>query len=449
MAGGCGHAHSNPNGSPEEYPVLNPSPGAKWIKSLTQNRLSQFTGGHFSDVNLSSVLFIHRHDGPENVQLKVWSAPGLTKPTFAEAMQQEFRSAKKGESFGPSWTNHWWKVKLNIPAYWEQYERVQLEFDPGCEAMVYATDGTPLQGITGGGGGDRRVDHIIPPAARKAGVYEIVIESSCNGMFGVPWNGDSIAPPDMNRFFALASADLVVPNEEAWRLLWDFTTLREIADSLPGNTALQNKAIVTANAIMNAFNAGDPSSISRARKVAEDVLGEGWAAKGAEIYKAGPTRSDIWGIGHCHIDTAWLWPFRVTQQKVARSWATQVDLMERYPEHRFTCSQAQQYKWLEELYPKLFARVKERVLSGEFHPVGGSWVENDGNMPSGEALARQMIFGQRFFESRFGIRCETAWLPDSFGLTGAYPQLIRGAGMKYFFTQKLSWTGRRDEWVSV
>jgi alpha-mannosidase len=113
--------------------------------------------------------------------------------------------------------------------------------------------------------------------------------------------------------------------------------------------------------------------------------------------------------------------------------------MDRFPEHRFSCSSAQQYKWLEQLYPKLFDRVKAKILAGEFHPIGGSWVENDGNMPSGESLARQMIFGQRYFQTRFGIRCETAWLPDSFGLTGAYPQLIRSAGMKYFFTQKLSW----------
>jgi len=87
----------------------------------------------------------------------------------------------------------------------------------------------------------------------------------------------------------------------------------------------------------------------------------------------------------------------------------------------------------------LFERVKAKVLEGKFHPVGGSWVENDANMPSGEGLARQFIFGQRFFQSRFGIRCKTAWLPDSFGLTGALPQLIRLAGMDYFFTQKLSW----------
>lgn len=141
----------------------------------------------------------------------------------------------------------------------------------------------------------------------------------------------------------------------------------------------------------------------------------------------------------CHIDTAWLWPYSVTQQKVARSWATQVDLMERYPEHRFTCSSAQQYKWLEQLYPPLFERVKEKVSEGKFQPVGGSWVENDSNMPSGEALIRQFLFGQRYFETRFGKRCETAWLPDSFGLTGALPQLIRGAGEYSLWTSYCIW----------
>lgn len=79
------------------------------------------------------------------------------------------------------------------------------------------------------------------------------------------------------------------------------------------------------------------------------------------------------------------------------------------------------------------------LLLGKFHLVGGSWVENDSNMPSGESLSRQMIFGQRFFQSRFGKRCETAWLPDSFGLSGSLPQIIREADMANFFTQKLSW----------
>ncbi|KAF5376659.1 hypothetical protein D9615_007835 [Tricholomella constricta] len=440
------------------YPEINNGAGAKWIKNLTKDRLGTFTGGRYSDINLSSVLFTHRVDDAEHVKLQVWSAPGLTKPTFEEAMKQKYKPAKKGDSFGPSWvrrrdetkTNHWWKVSVTIPGYWQQYERVQFEFDPGCEAMIYTTDGIPLQGITGGYGGDRRVEYIIPEAARKKGRHDFVIESSCNGMFGVPWNGDIIAPPDMNRYFSLASADLVVPNQEAWALLWDFHTLRELIDTLPGNTPLQNQALVAANEIMNVFNRGDPSGIRNGRKIAETVFGEGWESKGAGIYDEGPKdaqASECFAMAttpvltrfSCHIDSAWLWPYRVTQQKVARSWSTQIDLMERYPEHRFSCSSAQQYKWLEQLYPQLFERVKEKVLEGKFHPVGGSWVENDSNMPSGEALVRQFVFGQRYFESRFGKRCDTAWLPDSFGLTGALPQLIRGAGMDYFFTQKLSW----------
>jgi alpha-mannosidase len=228
-------------------------------------------------------------------------------------------------------------------------------------------------------------------------------------MFGVPMTGDTVDPPDMNRYFTLASADLVVPNQEAWRLLWDFEAIKQLSESLPGNSAIQNKALVVANEIMNNLDVTDPGCIAKCRKIAEQVLGQGWDSKQEKIYEEGPKRARIIGIGHCHIDSAWLWPYSVTQQKVARSWSTQVDLMDRYPEHRFTCSTAQQYKWLEQLYPKLFDKVKAKVLSGQFQPVGGSWVENDGNMPSGEALARQLIFGQRYFESRFGKRCVSGW----------------------------------------
>ncbi|KAH9965647.1 glycosyl hydrolases family 38 N-terminal domain-containing protein [Russula compacta] len=415
MGGGHTHTHT-------DYPERNFSPGAKWIKGLTKDRIGNFTGGHFSDVNLSSVLFTHRLDDSNHVQLQRWSAPTLTKPTFQEALKQDFQPAKKGESIGPSY-----------------YERVQFEFDPGCEAMIYTVDGTPLQGITGSYGGERRVEYIIPPDARKKGTHSFVAEATCNGMFGVPWNGDSIQPPDPNRYFQLASADLVVPHMPAWHLLWDFTTLRELISTLPGNSTLQNKALTVANAIMNIFYKNDPESIPAARKLADEVFGDKWQERGAGIYDHGPENAQVWGIGHCHIDTAWLWPYHVTQQKVARSWSTQVDLMDRYPEHRFASSSAQQYKWLEQLYPPLFERVRQKVLEGKFHPIGGSWVENDANMPSGEGLARQLIYGQRYFESRFGLRSRVAWLPDSFGLTGALPQIIRGAGMDYFFTQKLSW----------
>jgi len=87
----------------------------------------------------------------------------------------------------------------------------------------------------------------------------------------------------------------------AWRLLWDFTTLRELVDTLPGNTALQNKALVIANEIMNVLHKGDPSDIRRARTLAEDIFGEGWEAKGADIYKEGAQKAQIIGCGNCHV----------------------------------------------------------------------------------------------------------------------------------------------------
>jgi alpha-mannosidase len=189
---------------------------------------------------------------------------------------------------------------------------------------------------------------------------------------------------------------------------------------------------------MDAFIAGDGSqeSIVKGRKIAQKYIGS--KADSHEVYESRQTPI-VYGIGHCHIDTCWLWPWAETKRKVARSWANQCDLMDRYPEHRFTCSQAQQYQWLIRYYPTLYDRVKAYVKKGRFQPIGGSWVEHDTNMPSGESLVRQFLYGQRFFESHFGERCQTFWLPDTFGYSSQLPQLCRLAGMSRFFTQKLSW----------
>jgi hypothetical protein len=94
---GGGHTHSH-----TDYPQLNFSPGAKWIKNLTNDRTGNFSGGHYQDVNLSSVLYTHRLDDVDHIQLQRWSAPGITKPSFKEALKQDFQPAKKGESIGPS-----------------------------------------------------------------------------------------------------------------------------------------------------------------------------------------------------------------------------------------------------------------------------------------------------------------------------------------------------------
>ncbi len=148
---------------------------------------------------------------------------------------------------------------------------------------------------------------------------------------------------------------------------------------------------------------------------------------------------ELSAVGHAHIDTAWLWPLAETYRKCVRSFSSQLAYMDRYPEYRFACSQAQQYDWIREREPELFARIVAKVKAGQWVPVGGSWVEPDCNLTSGESLVRQLLFGQRFFKQHFGRYCNELWQPDVFGYNGQLPQLMRQAGMTHFLTQKLSW----------
>jgi alpha-mannosidase len=147
----------------------------------------------------------------------------------------------------------------------------------------------------------------------------------------------------------------------------------------------------------------------------------------------------ITAVGHAHIDTAWEWPLREGKRKVARSWSTQLALLDEYPDYVFAASQPAQYAWMKESYPDIYRRIKEKVAAGRWEPVGAMWVEADCNLPSGESLVRQLLHGKRFFMREFGYETRILWLPDAFGYPGNLPQLMAVAGCDFFLTQKLSW----------
>ncbi len=144
-------------------------------------------------------------------------------------------------------------------------------------------------------------------------------------------------------------------------------------------------------------------------------------------------------IGHTHIDVAWWWTVEQTREKVGRSFATVLKLMEEYPNYKFMSSQPQLYYFLKERYPELYARLKERVKEGRWEPEGGMWVEADCNLTSGESLVRQFLHGKRFFREEFGVDNKILWLPDVFGYSGALPQIMKKCGVDYFMTTKLAW----------
>ncbi|MCL2516586.1 MAG: glycosyl hydrolase-related protein, partial [Microbacteriaceae bacterium] len=135
----------------------------------------------------------------------------------------------------------------------------------------------------------------------------------------------------------------------------------------------------------------------------------------------------------------WLWPLRETIRKVARTTSSMTTLIDEQPEFSYGMSSAQQYKWVKQHRPEVYARIKDAVAAGRFVPLGGMWVESDTVMPTGEAIARQFLYGQSFFRSEFGVTCKGVWLPDSFGYSPQLPQLMKRAGFEWFFTQKISW----------
>lgn len=301
-------------------------------------------------------------------------------------------------------------------------------WDCGNEGLIFSEDGEPVIGLSG----RERKEWILPQSFRDGLWHTFYLEMACNDMAG---NG---RPPVPDVYFKLQHADLVWPNAEARSLELDFTTISDAAKLFPESSWQKHRALEIANAIINAFDESDVvHSLKKCRQIANKYLGS--QIDSPTIFSSSQEKGIVVCVGHCHIDTAWLWPYAETRRKIVRSWASQLDLIQRYPEYNFVISQAIQFQWLKEDHPLLFNKIKEQVNTGRIIPIGGSWVECDTNLPSGESVIRQFLYGQRFFEANFGIRCKTFWLPDTFGYAAQIPQLCRGADMERFLTQKLSW----------
>jgi alpha-mannosidase len=320
--------------------------------------------------------------------------------SWDEAQSLDFRPADLGERFGPLWATYWFKVRATVPEEWRG-ERVELRWYSDSEATLWR-DGRVVAGLN-----RHHAEATIADSA-EAGAVDLQVELACNGLFG-----------KQDRPVELTRCELARWDAAAWKLAHDFELLRRL----------------------EAHPATEPSLSARLRVELERFCDDGDREILDALYELhnAPFAPEIVAVGHAHIDTAWLWPLAETYRKTLRTFSTAVRYMDEYPEYRFACSQAQQYAWVKEREPELYERIREKVASGRFVPTGGSWVEPDLNIPSGEALVRQLLHGQRFFEREFGSRCAEFWAPDAFGYTGQLPQLMRGAGITRFFTQKLSW----------
>jgi alpha-mannosidase len=371
--------------------------------------------------------------------VEIWSTAGEPVPV-AEGLAAPTRPIAAGTPWGAPWGTSWFKVTGTVPAEWagRTVEAVlDLGFTPRtpgfqCEGLVYLPDGTPVRGL-------HPRNASVRVGAPAAGGEEVHwrIEAASNpdlDASGVPFlptrMGDRATAGEAPQY-VLGQMRLAVFDETVWNLVMDLEVLGELMVELPLDGARRWEIL---RAVGRALDAVDLRDVNATAQAARDELAAVLAAP------AVPAAHRISAVGHAHIDSAWLWPLRETVRKVARTASNMTALIEDEPDFVFAMSQAQQYAWLKEHRPEVYARVKKAVADGRFVPAGGMWVESDTNMPGSEAMARQFVYGKRFFLEEFGIENREAWLPDTFGFAAGLPQIIKAAGSTRLLTQKISWS---------
>jgi len=274
--------------------------------------------------------------------------------------------------------------------------------------------------------------HRIPDLLAPDGSFSFRVEASANHLFGIHAPADRLPPETSFRDYYHAIVRHLEYgwfDEDRYQLGLDAEVLLSMAKTLNGHREIRTRRIVAALARAIDVYAEDPANSRAARAELAPEL-----ARHADASALRTT-----AVGHAHIDTGWLWPVRETVRKCARTYASQLDLIARYPDYIFGASAPQHFAFLRTHYPELYARVKAAVLAGRIEPQGGMWVEADTNLTSGESLIRQFLHGKNFFRDEFGIEVKNLWIPDVFGYSGALPQIVRKCRCHFFLTQKLSW----------
>ena len=361
-------------------------------------------------------------------------------------------------SMGDRWicadsVTRWFKREIVIPKEFDG-RQVVLELDFGGEGLV-KLDGVIQSALTSYlRESEVSRTRVMLPRIPKAGeIFEVEVEAALNYMEFAPYRDQGAKNIEYQFRYAL----LGVVNEEVEQYYFDIKTaydamvalrspiekviatnvslphdIERILESLTKDSYIYQKLL---DAVLHSLTIVDVDygyealvkSIGQARQILKEKL---------DKIPHNP-HALIKFVGQAHIDTAWRWPVKETVRKCGKTMANVLDLMDRYNEFIFAFSQPQLFEYVKDHYPELYERIKEKVKSGQFELVGNTWVEMDTNVPSGESLVRQLLYGRAFFMDEFDQYSKVFWMPDVFGYSWALPQIIKRSGMEYFFTSKL------------
>ncbi|CAI9415688.1 hypothetical protein ANOBCDAF_03532 [Pleomorphomonas sp. T1.2MG-36] len=327
---------------------------------------------------------------------------------------------------------------------------VELRFDFGGESLVrlLGLDGTLLDSFSANPR-HRRFD------APRGVAFRIVVEAAARTLFGIPNREPRLGMAEVYEFYPevrhlrrqlatlKATAD-AVDDKELSRSLFEAASIVVSGLRLPTVTSEIGPRLADRAWARDIWERSFEPTLEPAPLSSEAIASVVEACRRfddlmAELRLAYPKQGNVLVSGHAHIDYAWLWPQPETVRKIVRTFSSVNSLMKRYPDFRFLQSSSIFYAHTEEEDPALFEEIRRWVAEGRWEPIGGMLIECDTNMPSAEAFLRQFVLGQSYFLKHFGRLSQVAWLPDTFGFTGAMPQIMRHAGIEAMVTIKVTW----------
>lgn len=361
--------------------------------------------------------------------------PADEQAGIGDALQAPYQPFYPGSPWGRPWTDTWFRLDGILPQDWaggHVEATVDLGFSPKwlghhAEGLVFGSRGELVKGLFPGAE-DLRADHRVLDGnqvrfyVQAAALPLIPTQPSDLG------DEETATSQPLYRF---RYAMLRLLDDTVTGLQDDLALACDLIRQLPDNHPWRQ---VAGRALLEALALLDPRGIPAGADAARKRLAVIYSQQPAE-----PAPHTIATVGHVHLDAAWLWPVAESRRKAVRIFSHLLSMAGEYPELVIACSQAQVFAWLQEDEPELFGLVRAKVAEGVIAPTGGMWVEADVNIPSGESVLRQMTFGVRYFQRELGRRVREVWLPDTFGFPASLPQIAAVAGLRYFFTQKLSW----------
>lgn len=352
--------------------------------------------------------------------------------TLEEAKKRERHPITAGTKWGYKYEYGWFFTRVMIPESCKN-QRVVFKADLGeCVAFV--------NGEVYGALDKEHKEITLTRNAKADDVFDIALEVYAG--HGPLYTTRVVLPDEEHKEFAenimqqkVKDGEVGTFNDKVFSLLMDVKVLYNLMKNTAPDTMRYKmiaKGLKKMCTVIDMETSDEEflNQVDKAKEILKPIL----------LCENGTSMPVAYSVGHSHLDLEWLWTVNETRRKTARTMGNQLRLMKEYPDYKYVQSQPWILETIKNEYPEMYPEVKNAVKRGQVIPEGGTWVEMDTNIPSGESLVRQFIFGKKFIKEEFDRDSKILWLPDVFGISASLPQIMKGCETDYLYNAKMGWS---------